>query len=146
MKKYLILPLTLILLFSATSTFAFWGFGRGIGWTRDFEKATERIQAMFEKWSKILGISVEKIKDYWAQGLSPKEIMEKENISEDQVKANIKNLRLENLKEFLQKLVDKGIITKEQMEKRLEVEKQWMENCQKCKFYHGWFGKRGLRW
>ncbi len=146
MKKYLILLLSLAVLISATPALAFGGWGWKIGWGPDFEKAAERIQEMFERWSKILGIPIEKVKDYWAQGLSPKEIMEKENISENQVKENIKNLRLERLKEFLQKLVDKGIITKEQMEKRLEVEQKWMENCQKCKFYRGWFGKRGWKW
>lgn len=146
MKKILVLFLASSILLSASPVFAFWGWGKGLALGFDVDKAIERLKEMFENWAKILGISVEKVKEYWAQGIGPKEIMEKEGINEEKVKENIRNLRLERLREFLQKLVDKGIITKEQMEKRLKVEEQWMENCQKCKFFHGWFGKRGWKW
>lgn len=146
MKTYLTLFLISTLLVTATSAFAFGGWGKGWKIGFDIDKAVEKIQLMFEKWAKFLGLDVEKIKNYWAEGLSPKEIMEKEGISEEKVRENIKNLRLEQLKEFLQKLVDKGIITKEQMEKRLTIEKELMESCQKCKFFPGWFGKKGWRW
>lgn len=146
MRKYLALFLISTILFFAHPALAFWGWGKGLALGFDVERAIERLKTVFEEWAKILGISVDKVKDYWAEGLGPKEIMEKEGIPEEKVKENIKNLRLEKLKEFLQKLVDKGIITKEQMEKRLQIEQQWMENCKKCKFFHGWFGKRGWRW
>lgn len=145
MKKYLAPFLVFSILLWANSIFAFWGLpGRIDG--SNFDKALEKLQNTFERWSKILGISVDKIKDYWAEGLRPKEIIEKEGISTEKVRENMKNLRLENLKEFLQKLVDKGIITKEQMEKRLQFEQQQMENCQKCKFLKHGFGRGSWRW
>lgn len=142
MKKNLALILVSLLLFSSSFVYAFWGPKGFLSWKFDPERGEERLKLIFENWAKILGISVEKVKDYWAQGMGLKEIMEKEKISEEKIKENIKNLRLQELREFLQKLVDKGVITKEQMEKRLEVEKQWMENCKNCKFYHGWFLKK----
>lgn len=147
MKKYFFLLLLLTGTFLVANTsLAFWGWGKGMAWGFDYEKMAERLSTTFERWAKILGISVEEVKNYWAQGMGPKEIMKEKGISEEQVKENIRKLRLEQLKEFLQKLVDKGIISQEQMKKRLEVEEKWMENCQNCKFFHGWFGKRGWKW
>lgn len=145
MKKYLALILLSVFILTAYPALAFWGWERGLKFGFDFEKATEKIQLMFERWAKILGISVEKIKEYWAEGLNPKEIMEKEGIDKNKVKENIKELKTEQLREFLQRLVDKGIITREQMEKRLQIEQQRLENCPKCKFFPG-IGKRNWKW
>lgn len=145
MKKYLALILLLVFILTAHPTLAFWGWKKGLKVGFDFEKATEKVELMFERWARILGINVEKIKEYWAEGLNPKEIMEKEGIDENKVKENIKGWKTEQLKEFLQRLVDKGIITREQMEKRLKIEQQRLEDCSKCKFLPG-IGKRNWKW
>lgn len=145
MKKYLALILLLVFILTAHPTLAFWGWKKGLKVGFDFEKATEKVGLMFERWAKILGINVEKIKEYWAEGLNPKEIMEKEGIDENKVKENIKGWKTEQLREFLQRLVDKGIITREQMEKRLKIEQQRLEDCPKCKFLPG-IGKRNWKW
>lgn len=145
MKKYLALILLSVFILTAQPALAFWGWERGLKVGFDFEKATEKIQLMFERWARILGISIEKIKEYWAEGLNPKEIMEKEGIDKNKVKENIKGWKTEQLREFLQRLVDKGIITREQMEKRLQIEQQRLETCQKCKFFPG-IGKRNWKW
>lgn len=144
MKKSLILILVgLIILFSASKTSAFgWGWGN---WKLNNQTFVEKIQEMFERWAKILGISVDKIKNYWSEGKTIKEIMEAEGISEDQIKERMKEQRLEEIKSFLQILVDKGIITKEQMEKRLEFERKLLEE-KGIRRFHKKFWRFGFGW
>lgn len=94
----------------------------------------QRIEKMFEYWAKILGVNIEKIKNYWAEGKTIKEIMEAEKIKKEEVRKRLIELRLENLKTQLQKLVEKGIITQEQAERRLEFMKKQMEKIEEKKF------------
>ena len=150
MRKIFLTILTLAILFSAVQTFAFGGWLKEWKYPWSLDSASEAIQRVFEIWAKILGISVEKVKNYWAEGKTLKEIMEAEGIDKSKVKERKKELRLEQIKSFLQTLVDKGIITQEQMEKRLEFEKNRLNEGKGWGFGRGgkhfWFGFPGPKW
>lgn len=125
--------------------FGFWGGGFG---NINLDEWTQRMEKMFENWANLLQISIDKVKNYWAEGKTPKEMMEAENINKEDVQKRMKEKRLEELKNQLQKLVEKGIITQEQADKRLEVMKNWLENQKGKKMLRGrwkgferdWFG------
>ena len=125
--------------------FGFWGWGFG---RINLDDWADRMKKMFEEWADLLQISVEKVKNYWAEGKTLKEMMEAENISKEDVQKRMKEKRLEELKNQLQKLVEKGIITQEQADKRFEVMKKWLENQEERRIFRGhrkgfgrgWFG------
>jgi predicted DNA-binding protein YlxM (UPF0122 family) len=115
-----------------------WGFGK-----INLEDWAEKMKKMFEEWADLLQISVDKIKNYWTEGKSLKEIMEAENISDEDLQRRMKEKRLEELKNQLQKLVEKGIITQEQADKRFEVMKKKLESQEgERMFRDSWKGFR----
>lgn len=138
MKKKILLSSLVILgvlgLLGAGVVLAHGGFG--FGWMGIFnpEKFIERQQTMFQNQADLLGISVDKIKNYWAEGKNLKEIAEAEGITDEQLQEKMKQMREENMKTQLQTLVDRGIITQEQADKRLNFMKEQMTN--------GKFGRR----
>ena len=149
-KKYLILTiLTLILLGTGSALACGWGWFGGFGNATPDEIA-QRQKAMFERQAQILGISVEEVKNYWAEGKTIREIMEERNISEEQIQARMKEIQLQEMESFLQTLVEKGVITQDQANKRLEVMQNQLENGKVGKMGRGFprgmgFG-RGLGW
>lgn len=86
------------------------------------------MQQKFENWSKILNLPLEEVKNYWAQGKNLFMIAQEKGISLESIQNKMRELRLEQEKQRLNYLVEKGIITKEQMEKRLNYFNQNMEN------------------
>jgi Fe2+ or Zn2+ uptake regulation protein len=78
------------------------------------------MQQKFDLWSKILGISVDKVKNYWAQGKNLNDMIKAENLNLTDVQNRMKQIGLDNVRQNLQKLVDSGIITQDQMNQRLE--------------------------
>jgi len=144
-KKFLISIVLPVLVFG--TLIANSAEAKGLGFCgRGFSKINlddwaQRTEKMFENWAKILGISVEKVKNYWAEGKTPKEMMEAESISKEDIQKRMQGMRLEELKNQLQKLVEKGIITQEQADKRLEWIKKQSENQMEKKFFkRGWKG------
>jgi len=111
----------------------------------DLDSWAERTNKIFENLAQILGISVEKVKNYWAEGKTIKEIMEAENIKEEDVQKRIQERELAQLKERLQKLVEKGIITQEQADKRYETMKKWIEE-REPKLFLGKHWRKGKFW
>ncbi len=142
-KKILVLTILLVLVlgFSAVSP----AEARGFGWKGfwgfpnfNLDDWTQRMEKMFENWANLLQISLEKIKNYWAEGKTMKEIMEAENISQEEVQKRMKEMRLEGLKNQLQKLVEKGIITQEQADKRLKFYQSQLEKLEGKGFGKFW--------
>jgi len=78
------------------------------------------MQQKFDSWSKILGISVDKVKNYWVQGKNLNDMIKAENLNLTDIQNRMKQIRLDNARQNLQKLVDSGIITQDQMNQRLE--------------------------
>ncbi len=101
-----------------------WGSFNGL----DPEQAAARQEAAFQNQADILGISVEEIKDAWAEGKNMKQLMDEKGISREEVRARMKDQRLSQLKSQTQTLVEKGVISQTQADKRLQAMQGRIEN------------------
>lgn len=81
----------------------------------------------------MLGIDINKIKNYWSEGKSLREIAQAEGITDEQLREKIKQAQKQSLQKMTQSLVDKSVITRKQANKRLEIMK---EKTSKGKFGH----------
>jgi len=145
-KKYLIytmLPVMALAVLGAglVSANGLWG---GLGNITPDEIAN-RQQTMFQDQAQVLGISAEEVKDAWAEGKTIKQIMEEKGISQEQVQARMKELRTQQMKSYLQTLVDKEVISQTQADKRLQVMQSRLDNGKMGRGFHGGFG-RGFNW
>jgi len=128
-KKYLIytiLPITAFTIVGGGIALACGWFG-GMG-NFSPDEIAQRQQTMFEREAQILGISVDEVKNYWAEGKTIKEIMEEKGITQEQIQTKMREIQLQEMRSFLQTLVEKGIITQTQADKRLEIMKNRLEN------------------
>jgi hypothetical protein len=98
---------------------------------------------MFENEAKILGVSVDEVKDAWAAGKSLAELAKDKGITQDQLQAKIKDARLQQIKTQLQALVAKGVITQSQADKRLATIQNQQNNI---KNKMGRREKHGMSW
>lgn len=87
------------------------------------ERATMH-QKMFEEQAKILGISVDEVKNAWAKGKTFMELAKEKGISEETLKAKMKTQAEIKMKEHLSSLVSKGVITQAQADARFEFMKE----------------------
>lgn len=117
------------------------------GWFGGFGNATpEEIaakhQTMFDHQAKIFGLSVEEIKQAWADGKNIFDLAKEKGLTEEQLHARIKEGKTAELKTQLQSLVDKGIITQLQADKRLQLMTTSMEtkHGKIMKGFHRGFG------
>jgi len=74
---------------------------------------------MFDNEAQILGISVDEVKNAWAQGKTMMQLAQEKGITEAQLQAKIKDARTAQLKIQLQTLVSSGVITQAQADQRL---------------------------
>lgn len=114
------LPIMGLALLGAGSVSAHGLFGMGMANQTPEEIAT-RQQEMFQNEAKILGISVNEVKDAWAEGKTIQQIASEKGISQELIQARLKEARLEQAKTHLKALVDKGVITQAQADARLKV-------------------------
>jgi len=119
----------------------------GFGWFGGFGKAdpdaiASRMQTMFQNEATLLGISVDEVKNCWAQGKNIGQCAQDHGITQEQLQQKMKDARAQQLKAQMQALVDKGIITQAQADQRL----QWMQNKTQNAKGHG-FGRfmKGMR-
>lgn len=82
------------------------------------EEIATRQQQMFQHEADILGISVDDIKAAWAAGKSPQELAKEKGISQADIEARLKAAAEQKMKQQLQTLVDKGVITQAQADQR----------------------------
>ena len=83
------------------------------------EEIATRQQSMFEKKAEVLGVSVDQLKTYWAEGKTFKEIAELQGLTEEDLRTKMSEHRQAQMKEHLQILVQQGTITQEQANQRL---------------------------
>ncbi|MBI2052571.1 MAG: hypothetical protein HYT38_02785 [Candidatus Sungbacteria bacterium] len=137
---YLILP---VLGLAAAGAVSAHGLRGGLGLSASPDEIANQHQAMFQNQAQILGLSVDEIKNAWAEGKSPKDLMSEKNISTEQVQTRIKEMQTSQLKTQLKTLIEKGVITQAQADKHLQV----MENRIKNKSGHpGFKFNRGFMW
>jgi len=118
-KRYLIPAIAGLTLLTAGSAFAHGGGGfNGLN-SLEPEQIAERHQAMFENQADLLGINVATIKNYWAEGKNMREIMVEEGIDEETIESKMQEQRREEMRSFLQVLVDQGVITQDQANQRM---------------------------
>jgi DNA-binding phage protein len=139
-KKNIIMGTTLgVLLLGVTvpalaSAHGMFGFG-GSNAT-PAEQAARQIER-FTSEANLLGVTVDEIKNYWAQGKGVREIAKEKGISEETLRAKMTELRNTQMKTHLATLVSQGVITQAQADTRLAfMEKTHAEG-------KGKFGKRG---
>jgi len=105
------------------------------------DQTAEQQQTMFQNEANLLGISVDDVKNAWAQGKTLATIAEEHGITQDQLKQKMKDAKIAQLKSGLQMLVDKGVITQTQADQRLQSMQTRLESAT---------GKRGhmgmMRW
>ncbi len=90
------------------------GKGQGIGY-----------QEMLTQKAQVLKMNVEELKNKLQSGMRFFEIAEEKGVSKDELKTKMQNAQ----KSRLEKLVNQGTITKEQMQERLEWQKNRQANC-----------------
>lgn len=128
---YALVPLLAAGMFGtqAASAHGMGGMGRGImfggfGKPTPDEIAT-RQQAIFTYQAQLLGISVEEVKAAWAEGKTLPDLVKEKGISNTDIEARMESAYQEQLNAQLQALVEKGVITQAQADKRLQsVQKQ----------------------
>ena len=85
------------------------------------EEIATRQPARFQQEAELLGVSADDVKAAWAEGKSFRQLMQEKGISEDAVVQRMKDAKLQRLKTEMQALVDRGIVTQQQADHRLEI-------------------------
>ncbi len=93
-------------------------FGMGVANLTPAEQAT-RATEQFTREAQVLGITIDEVKSYWAQGKGLREIATEKGISEETIKTKMTELRKTEMKERLATLVSQGVITQAQADSRL---------------------------
>lgn len=120
-KKVLVFSLAVLTIFTAIgiSSVDARGFSQNnLGFNSD--QMTERRVQMIENNAELLGITVEQLENYHAEGKYMFEIAEELGLDMDNFREKIELNRQNRMKERLQDLVDNGKITQEQANKRSE--------------------------
>ena len=102
-----------------TASAAGWGMGVGMG-KLDPEQFASAQLSKFQAEASLLGVSVDEVKNAWAEGKTLIEIAKEKGVTQEQLQVKMKELRLSQMKESLQALVGKGIITQAQADQRLK--------------------------
>ena len=84
------------------------------------EQIATRQQTIFDQEAQILGVSVDDVKNAWADGKTFQQLAQEKGITQEQLQTKMKDLRTQQIKSQLQTLVGKGVITQDQMNKRLQ--------------------------
>jgi hypothetical protein len=83
------------------------------------EDVAAQQQNMFQDQATLLGVTVDEVKNAWAEGKSLQTLAQEKGITQDQLQQRMKDAQLAKTKTMLQGLVTKGIITQTQADKRL---------------------------
>lgn len=146
-KKYLaytILP-ALALVLAGTGIASAHGWFGGFGNVTP-EEVAQRQETMFQNKAELFGISVDEMKNYWAEGKNFKEIAEAEGISQEELQERMAEARQEQMRNHLQALVDNGVISQDQADQRLQFMEERMTNGGKMgRGFHRGFGM-GCGW
>jgi hypothetical protein len=136
---YIIMPALALTLAGASVASAhgwFGGFGQAIP-----EEIAQRQETMFQNQAGLLGISVDDVKNAWAEGKNFREIAEEQGISQEQLQERMQDARQEQLQNRLQAMVDNGVISQEQANQRLQFMEERMANGETAKGFHRGFGQ-----
>ncbi|OGL89003.1 hypothetical protein A3I42_04720 [Candidatus Uhrbacteria bacterium RIFCSPLOWO2_02_FULL_49_11] len=104
-----------------------------------------RQQSMFQQQADLLEVSVDDVKDAWAQGKTMRELAQEKGITDAQLQEKMKAQRETQMKAHLQALLNQGVITQAQADQRTAWMSQQAANGIKGFGMrgHGGFGFRG---
>jgi hypothetical protein len=105
---------------NVASARGFGGFGFFTKEIAPEEMAKHQVE-MFTHEAELLGVSIDIVKDGWADGKSLLEIAEEQGVSEEALKERMRAKHEEQMKAHIQALVDQGVISQEQADRRLQV-------------------------
>lgn len=97
------------------------GFGFGINAATPQQMADGQTK-MFEQQAILLGISLDDVKNAWAQGKSLESLALEKGITQEQLQTKMKELRKQQRQIELKAMVDSGVITQSQADQRLQFE------------------------
>jgi len=126
---YAVIPALGIGLLGASSVYAhgmFWGAGN-----LSPDDLATRQQAMFQQQADLLGITLDQYREKWADGKTLKEIAAELSITKEQLAERLKKTQQDRLSAQLKILVDKGVITQTQADRRLQAMEQQSSNGKK---------------
>jgi uncharacterized protein YaiL (DUF2058 family) len=103
------------------------------------EQATQQAK-MFEQQASLFGITVDEAKTYWAEGKTIADIAKDKGLTEDQLRAKMDAARQAEMKTRIQNLVDQGVITQAQADKRLQFLSTQSAKLPMGKGFHRGFG------
>lgn len=118
MKKKILYVLIPVLAFSFLTGGSALAFG---GSCLSGDEAITRAEQMFANRAGWLGLSVDKIKSYWADGKSLKDIADAEGLDLEVIREKIITEKRAHMAEQLQAMVEAGVITQDQANRRLEI-------------------------
>lgn len=134
-----------ILGFNAASAHGLFSNGFGFGSTATPQEIADSQQNMFRSEATLLGIGVEDVKNAWAEGKSLSQLAQEKGITATQLQQKMKDMMTEQLKTQLKTLVDKGIISQEQADKRLQfMQDKISKNKNGKRFLKGFHGYGGM--
>lgn len=115
------------------------------GWFGKFsnlapEEIAQHQQIMFEKKAEFLGITVDQLKDAWAEGKTLSEIAEQYGVTQEQLQERFRAQAQEKMQFHIQALVDNGVITQEQAEQKFQFMENKLENAKFGRRFHKGFG------
>lgn len=122
-KKYIYaaIPAVSIALAAALPAAAHGPMGMGFFGKGSPEQFATTQQTRFTEEANLLGVSVDVVKEAWAQGKNLFALATERGITKEQLQEKMKTLRTTQMKEHMQTLVSKGVITQAQADSRLKV-------------------------
>lgn len=121
----------------------------GFGWwgaPATPEQIAQQQQSMFQQKTDVLGLSVEEVKNAWAQGKTLQQLASEKGMTDQQLQDKLKQLHEQNMKDQLQGLVNQGVITQQQADDRLK----FLQSQQTTKTHRGHgghhMGGMGMGW
>ena len=123
------------------------GVASAYGWFGNLspEDTAARFQNMFEKKAEILGITVDKFKDGWAEGKTLKDIAEEQGITQEQLQERMRERKEEYMREHLNTLVEEGVISQEQADQKLNFMQEKFEKIGSGEAPYGCKGRGGWK-
>lgn len=103
-----------------TSVASAHGFGGGF-MSQSPDEMASNLQKRFEAEAELLGLSIADIKEAWANGVTLQKLAEQKGITKEALKAKMQELRKTEMKNQLQILVNKGVISQAQADKRIAL-------------------------
>jgi len=138
---YAIIPTLALTVLGAGFASAYGGWFGGCG-NLSPEEIAQKQETILENKAEFFGISVEEMKDAWAEGKTPLEIAEEQGITQEELQEKMKESKQEHMQAQIQAMVDNGVITQEQADQRLQSMEDRLENGE-GKMWKGFKGFRG---